>query len=158
MLHARWRLTVATGISWIAGKLAGWLALSETIVRVTPTTPGSEKERVYALVCVCVCRCVYVCVRQTQFGQGAHIYTTQRKDKKLLPYKVLWWRARRVLFCSVSELPAAVTHTRTQAEDRDVYKNHFMWEPITHNKKLIEKVLRSCSHLKLPHGQLRGIL
>ena len=37
---------------------------------------------------VCVCVCVCVCAQRTQFGQAAHIYTTQKKDKKLLPYKV----------------------------------------------------------------------
>lgn len=55
VLHASWRPSVAARISWIAGKLAGWLALSETIVCVclTPTTLGSGKERGYVSVCVC---------------------------------------------------------------------------------------------------------
>lgn len=82
ILHAHRRLTVATGISWIVGKLAGWLALSETIVWVcvTPTTLGSEQERVYVSVCV-----------QQQYNSLVKdpIFTQESKNKKLLPYKAL---------------------------------------------------------------------
>lgn len=83
--------------------------------------------RVWTLECVASRErervCVHVCIQWTQFGQGACIYTTQRKEKRVLPYKA-WCgdHAALVSILSLSSwqqsfiLPMFPTETRTYVE------------------------------------------
>ena len=77
MLHAVWRLTVAIGISWIAGKLTGWLALTETIVCSTPQHWGQRKRECMCL-CVCVCVCVCVCSADTVWSSSPYLHNPEK--------------------------------------------------------------------------------
>lgn len=54
--------------------------------------------------------CVGVCVQQAQFGQGACIYTAKRKDKKVLPYKVLCGGCAEIFFSIFQSGRDTVSH------------------------------------------------